>query len=110
MRGRAPECIVANLPGHSRMLDVVRDALRRANRLSIAVSFFRYSGFGLVADDLRDFEARGGRLRLLVSTYMNVTQPEALAQLLKFPAVEGRLHLANWPDRAPQGFTRKCIS
>lgn len=89
------------------MLDVVRGALRCSSRVSIAVSFFRYSGFGLVAGDLKDFEARGGQLRLLVSTYMCVTQPEALRAVLQFPNVASRLHIARHGGGAEQGFHAK---
>lgn len=89
------------------MLDVVRGALRSSSRVSIAVSFFRFSGFGLIADDLKDFQARGGTLRLLTSTYMSVTQPEALEAVLAFPNVVGRLHLADRIGGMGQGFHAK---
>ena len=89
------------------MLDVVRGALRSSSRVSIAVSFFRFSGFGLVAEDLKTFQRRGGRLRLLVSTYMCVTQPEALRAILTFPNVSSRLHLARGAGSADQGFHAK---
>lgn len=89
------------------MLDVVRGALRSASQLSIAVSFFRFSGFGLIAEDLQEFQKRGGALRLLVSTYMCVTQPEALKAVLAFPCVTSRLHLAKCGGGRDQGFHAK---
>lgn len=107
MRLPVSEAVVANFPGQRRMLDVVRGALRSSSRVSIAVSFFRFSGFGLIADDLKDFQARGGTLRLLVSTYMSVTQPEALQAVLKFPSVISRLHIADRVGGLGQGFHAK---
>lgn len=107
MQSLTSDVIVTNLPGQRRMLDVVRDALRSAKNVSIAVSFFRYSGFGLVADDLKAFEQRGGHLRLLVSTYMYVTQPEALSAVLTLPNVTGRLHVARHGSASDQGFHAK---
>jgi len=107
MRTPTSEIVVSNLPGQRRMLDVVRGALRAADRLSVAVSFFRYSGLGLVADELKQFEARGGQLRLLVSTYMCVTQPEALHAILRFQSVSSRLHLARLSRSKDQGFHAK---
>ena len=104
---QASDIVIANLPGQTRMLDVVRSALRSANRVSIAVSFFRYSGFGLIAEELQEFQERGGELRLLVSTYMGVTQPEALRALLKFSGVTSRLHLAHQGGGKDQGFHAK---
>lgn len=101
------ESVVANLPGQPRMLDVVREALRSADRLAIAVSFFRYSGLGLVVDELEAFAGRGGQLRLLVSTYMCVTQPEALRAILGFRNVDTRLHLARREGVKDQGFHAK---
>src|SRR5262245_53014928 len=101
------EIVIANLPGQRRMLDVVRGVLHSANRVSIAVSFFRFSGFGLLADDLKQFQERGGQLRLLTSTYMYVTQPEALRAVLAFPNVASRLHLAHRADGKGQGFHSK---
>ncbi|WP_166815914.1 DUF3427 domain-containing protein [Luteimonas yindakuii] len=89
------------------MLDVVRGAFRSARDVSIAVSFFRYSGLGLVADELRALEQRGGTLRLLVSTYMCVTQPDALRAVLRFPNVTARLHLACLEGAKSQGFHAK---
>ncbi|MGY1424451.1 DUF3427 domain-containing protein [Lysobacter sp. A289] len=103
----ASDIVVANLPGQRRMLDVVRGALRSADHVSIAVSFFRYSGFGLVAEDLKNFQQRGGSLRLLVSTYMCVTQPEALRAVLTFPNVTSRLHVARNGGGNDQGFHAK---
>lgn len=101
------EIVVANLPGQRRMLDVVRGAFRSARDVSIAVSFFRYSGLGLVADELRALEQRGGTLRLLVSTYMCVTQPDALRAVLRFPNVTARLHLACLEGAKSHGFHAK---
>lgn len=107
MRLSTSDAVVSNLPGQRRMLDVVRASLRSSRQVSIAVSFFRYSGFGLVADDLKEFQERGGRLRLLVSTYMFVTQPDALKAVLAFPGVTARLHLASPAGAANQGFHAK---
>lgn len=107
MRLSTSDAVIANLPGQRRMLDVVRDSLRSSRKVSIAVSFFRYSGFGLITDDLKDFQVRGGRLRLLVSTYMFVTQPDALKAVLAFPNVTARLHLASPVGGANQGFHAK---
>lgn len=107
MRIPSSEVVVANLPGQRRMLDVVRGALRSTRRVSIAVSFFRFSGFGLVADDLKEFQRRGGQLRLLVSTYMAVTQPDALKAVLAFPSVDARLHVVGHGGAPSHGFHAK---
>lgn len=107
MHNSVSDIVISNLAGQRRMLDVVRSALRFSNRVSIAVSFFRYSGFGLIAEELQEFQDRGGQLRFLASTYMGVTQPEALRALLKFPSVTSRLHLAHQGGGKGQGFHAK---
>ncbi len=79
---------VLNLPDDVRMLDVVRDAMDRANDVRIAVSFTRCSGLGLLIDPMRSVIDRGGRVRVLTSTYQAVTQPEALEVLGDLPGIE----------------------
>ena len=71
----------SNQPSRQRMLDVVRRELAHADHVDIAVSFLRFSGLGLILEELHAFRARGGRLRLLTSTYLGVTQADALRTL-----------------------------
>lgn len=82
---------VLNLPNEPRMLDMVRGGLERAETAQIAVSFTRCSGLGLLIDPLRDLAIRGGRVRILTSTYQCVTQPEALEVLASLPGVSTRV-------------------
>ena len=82
---------VLNLPDDTRMLDVIRDGLAQADDVRIAVSFTRCSGLGLLVDSLREVADRGGRVRVLTSTYQSVTQPEALEALRRLPCVETRV-------------------
>lgn len=93
------------------MLDVIRGGLQSADEIAVSVSFLRCSGLGLILDDLKDFTSRGGRARILTSTYMGVTQPEALSTLLQFSNVESRVHVAEAPNPfqrvAPTGFHTK---
>ncbi len=82
---------VLNLPEDTRMLDVVRSGLDGADEVAISVSFTRCSGLGLLIDPLLGVAERGGRVRLLTSTYQSVTQPEALESLLRLPGIETRV-------------------
>lgn len=97
------EDLVSNLPGQARMLDVLRRSLETAETLDMAVSFVRYSGAALIIDALRRFCDRGGRARILTSTYMGITQPEALDVLAGIPGTTCRVHLA----RGAEGFHTK---
>jgi len=89
------------------MLDVVRTALQTATEIAISVSFLRYSGLGLIADDLKKFGARGGRIRFLTSTYMGITQPEALRALQSFEGVQCRVHVPGHGGCRATGFHTK---
>lgn len=96
-----PQNSVLNLPDNTRMLDVVRLGLSRADDVRIAVSFTRCSGLGLLIDPLRSVMERGGKVRILTSTYQAVTQPEALETLRSLPGVEARV------QSGPVGFHTK---
>ena len=88
--------IVANLPGHLRMVDVLRNGLKTAHDIAFSVSFLRYSGLGLLIDELKAFSDRGGRARILTSTYLGITQPDALRSLVNITGVECRVHVAGF--------------
>jgi HKD family nuclease len=93
--------VATNIPGELRMLDVLRDRLKDSREIAISVSFLRFSGFGLIVDDLKTFVERGGRVRILTSTYLGITQPEALQQLSKIIGVECRVHVAGFTNLSP---------
>lgn len=92
---------VLNLPDDARMLDVVRSGLDRADDVRIAVSFTRCSGLALLIDPLRGVVDRGGKVRVLTSTYQAVTQPDALETLRTLPGVDARV------QSGPVGFHAK---
>ena len=92
---------VLNLHDDVRMLDVVRSALDRASDVSIAVSFTRCSGLGLLIDPIQSVIDRGGTVRVLTSTYQAVTQPDALDTLRRIPGLEARV------QSGPVGFHTK---
>lgn len=59
------------------------EAIRRADRIELAVAFIKSSGLALVYPALVDaVETRGALLRVLTSDYLDVTDPPALRQLM----------------------------
>lgn len=82
---------VLNLPQSPRMVDILRQGLSTSDETVICVSFLRFSGLSLLLKELNTFLERQGKFQLLTSTYLNVTQPEALEALMKLPKVELRL-------------------
>jgi superfamily II DNA or RNA helicase len=73
------------------MIDILKQAFLDSDDAAICVSFLRFSGVSLLLKELRNFSDRGGTLRLLTSTYLNLTQPDALKVLMGFTGVE--IHL-----------------
>lgn len=55
--------------------------LDRSTECDIAVAFLLDSGARMIGAHLRDFLGRGGRARILVGDYLNVTEPTALRRL-----------------------------
>lgn len=63
------------------------DGLGRAARFDVAVSFVMRSGVALLEEHLRDMLSRGGQLRMVVGEYMDITDPDALLNLLDLCSV-----------------------
>lgn len=59
------------------------EAIRRADRIDLAVAFVKSSGLALLFDALADaLQYRAARLRILTSDYLDVTEPQALRRLM----------------------------
>ena len=55
-------------------------AIRRADQVDLAVAFIKTSGLDLLFDALREtIDDRGGRVRVLTSDYLDVTDPRRCA-------------------------------
>lgn len=83
--------IALNTLDAPRMVEHIKNGLSSADEIDISVSFVRYSGVQLIVDQLRKFLERGGKARLLTSTYMGITQPEALKSLSKLKGLHCRV-------------------
>lgn len=55
--------------------------IKKAKHMDFIISFIRDSGIKLLINDLKNAIDRGATLRLLTSTYLNVTEPTALYRL-----------------------------
>ena len=77
--------------GDDPLLPHVRAYLDVANAADFAVAFLLESGVQLLGAHLQDLIERGGHLRIVTGTYLGVTDPTALLQLLDLKE--------RWPDR-----------
>lgn len=59
-----------------------RDILT-SDSIDLMVSFILFSGLRLIIDELQEFVKRGGRLRVITTTYMGNSDPKALKRLLE---------------------------
>ncbi len=75
----------------------------RADTCDIAVAFLLDSGARLIVEHLKDFLGRGGRARILVGDYLDVTEPIALRRLAD---LEGKLTFRVYETHT-QGFHLK---
>lgn len=67
--------------GSDHLLPQLIQHMDQATCCDIAVAFLLDSGARLIVEHLKDFLVRGGRARILVGDYMDVTEPIALRRL-----------------------------
>lgn len=67
--------------------------IRSANEVYLLVSFIRQSGLDILWTALSELAGRGGRLHVLTSTYMGITQIETLDRLAGLQGADVRVSL-----------------
>ncbi|MCL7464881.1 DUF3427 domain-containing protein, partial [Phaeovulum sp. NW3] len=90
------------------LLPLIAKSIDDAERVDLAIAFAMASGVQLIEPWFRDLLDRGGRLRIVVGDYMDVTEPAALHRLsdLEGAAVRvfetgtGSFHPKAWLFRA----------
>ncbi|NBZ87586.1 DUF3427 domain-containing protein [Rhodobacteraceae bacterium CYK-10] len=87
-----------------------------AKQVDLAVAFAMTSGVKLLLPWFRDLLARGGRLRIVVGDYLDVTEPQALWQILDLEAQAfvhetgtGSFHPKAWLFRAEDRTGRAVV-
>ena len=84
-------------------LSTLKENLSTCTEFKICVSFIRISGVQLLMDLLSELNTKGVKGQILASTYMNVTQPQALKMLNSFNNIE----LKVFTSTHDQGFHAK---
>ncbi|MFC5601859.1 DUF3427 domain-containing protein [Sporosarcina koreensis] len=75
------------------MLEELKKEVATSDEIDWLVSFIKWSGLRIIIEELRNFTERGGRLRVITTSYMEATDFKALQELSKLPNTEIRVSL-----------------
>ena len=79
-----PKLLVNKKKPKTKVLSTILHELQNCNEFYISVAFVTTSGVATIINTLKELEHRGIKGKMLVSQYLNFTQPEALRKLARF--------------------------
>ena len=84
--------IVTNEPiSNEKVLSTILEELRSCESFFLSAAFITSGGVASLFGTLLDLEAKGVKGKILVSEYLNFTEPEALKKILQFSNVDLRI-------------------
>jgi superfamily II DNA or RNA helicase/HKD family nuclease len=86
-----PELLVNQKNPPKKVLSTILHEFENCNQFFISVAFVTTSGVATIINKLKELENRGIKGKILVSQYLNFTQPEALKRLILFENIELRI-------------------
>lgn len=96
-------CILTNEPViNEKVLSTILDELRTCESFFLSVAFITSGGVASLFGTLLDLQSKGVSGKILVSEYLNFTEPEALRKILQLKNVE--LKIARNSDFHSKGF------
>ena len=81
------------------MISELKKEILSADKIYIVVSFIRLSGLNMMLPELQEFVARGGCLRVITTTYMQITEYKAVEKLSKLAHTEIKISYHSDLDR-----------
>ena len=86
-----PELLVNQKNPPKKVLSTILHELENCSQFYISVAFVTTSGVATIINKLKELENREIKGEILVSQYLNFTQPEALKRLLQFKNIDLRI-------------------
>jgi superfamily II DNA or RNA helicase/HKD family nuclease len=86
-----PELLVNQKQPPKKVLSTILQELENCNQFYISVAFVTTSGVATIINKLKELENRDIKGEILVSQYLNFTQPEALKRLSQFKNIDLRI-------------------
>ncbi|MFD1553052.1 DUF3427 domain-containing protein [Putridiphycobacter roseus] len=86
-----PELLVNSKKPKKKVLSTIISELEKCNSFFISVAFATADGVISLRNALESLEEKGIKGKIIVSQYLNFTQPEALRKLLKYRNIELRI-------------------
>lgn len=86
-----PELLVNQKNPPIKVLSSILHELENCNQFYISVAFATTSGVATIINKLKELESRDIKGQILVSQYLNFTQPEALKRLAQFKNIDLRI-------------------
>lgn len=96
LSNQSDKILIVNKPNiEKKVLTTLKNRLQDCQGYSMSVAFVTTSGVACIIEQLKNLDETGIRGKILTSTYLNFTQPEALRRLLQFHHLELRIETKN---------------
>lgn len=77
----------------------LKKEIRSADRIDLLVSFIKWKAIVILKDAFQEFTERGGKLRVITTTYMGATDAKAIDELSKLKNTEIKVSYNNSNER-----------
>jgi len=109
--------LLTNAPNEPNLVSELRSEIDSADEIEILGAFIRFSGIRQLLHPLQEVIRRGGRVRVMTTTYTGTTEKRALDELtaigaevrVSYDRTATRLHAKAWLFKRRSGFTTAYI-